>query len=334
VAWNSAGLLGRALQRLRSSAARAGAAVETIVVDNDSADATAAIARAAGADRVVRNPLNAGYAVAAAQGMALARAPWVLLLNPDVTVDEAFVGAVLAAARRAPADVATIVPELRFEQDRSRIASRGLSVDAAGIPAEIGTGLSLSEPVDASAVFGGSGAACALRMSAVRAVGGLEPAYFAYMEDVDLAWRLRRAGYRAALVPGATGFHVGSASTGEGSPLKLYLVARNRRLLFRLHGPWAIGARSARAVTEAGHCLVAALTSGRLAPAVGRLAALRQLSYVHFLRRAARLHPPAPPVEPPLAPRVPLAEALRRKRRARPLMGPSVPPPSRRSRAR
>jgi GT2 family glycosyltransferase len=188
--------------------------------------------------------------------------------------------------------------------------------------------------VEASAVFGGSGAACALRMSAVRAVGGLEPAYFAYMEDVDLAWRLRRAGYRAALEPAATGVHVGSASTGDRSPLKLYLVARNRRLLFRLHGPRQLGARSARTVTEAGHCLVAALTSGTLAPAVGRLAALRQLAYVRFVRRAARLHTPAPPVEPLLAPRVPLAETLRRKRRTRALMGTSQRPHSRRSRAR
>ena len=69
------------------------------------------------------------------------------------------------------------------------------------------------------------------------AVGGLEPLYFAYMEDVDLGWRLRKHGYRAFVVPGAVALHEGSASTGEGSWLKAFLVARNRRALFRLHGP-------------------------------------------------------------------------------------------------
>src|SRR5205085_1516281 len=106
--------------------------------------------------------------------------------------------------------------------------------------------------------------------------------YFAYLEDVDLAWRLRRAGYRTQLAGDARGAHAGSSSTGEGSPLKLYLVARNRRLLFRLHGPHDLGPRLARMLAETGHCAVATLASRRLEPAAARRS-----------RALARAHPRA-----------------------------------------
>src|SRR5581483_11425482 len=86
-----------------------------------------------------------------------------------------------------------------------------------------------------------------IRRDALAAVGGLEPLYFAYLEDVDVGWRLRKKGYRAIVVPRAVALHEGSASTGEGSWLKTFLVARNRRALFRLHGPrGAAPVRSAR----------------------------------------------------------------------------------------
>jgi GT2 family glycosyltransferase len=52
--------------------------------------------------------------------------------------------------------------------------------------------------------------------------------YFMYLEDVDLAWRLRLLGWRAAVVTGAHVRHVQSGSSGEGSPFKNRLLARNK----------------------------------------------------------------------------------------------------------
>ena len=88
-------------------------------------------------DVVLTNPVNAGYGVAAAQGLARAAAPWALLLNPDVVVDPGFVAALAEAAAEAPDDVATLVPDLRFASDRSIVNCRGIEVDDAGIPAEV-----------------------------------------------------------------------------------------------------------------------------------------------------------------------------------------------------
>ena len=68
--------------------------------------------------------------------------------------------------------------------------------------------------------LGGSSGCCLLRLEAVRSLGGLELAYFAYLEDVDLGARLARAGYGARLVRDAVSWHQGSASAGPTSPLK------------------------------------------------------------------------------------------------------------------
>src|SRR6185437_73941 len=140
--------------------------------------------------------------VAAAQGIARATAPWVLLLNPDVVVAGSFVGALATAAATADADVATLVPDLRFASNHSIVNGRGLAVDKTGVPGEVDSGVDVAglEPARGD-VFGGSSGACLLRLSAVREVGGVEPAFFAYFEDVDLAWELRRSGYCAVFIP-------------------------------------------------------------------------------------------------------------------------------------
>lgn len=320
VSWNSEDSLGTSVGALRRSATSAGATVEVIVVENASADNSARVARDAGVDVVVENPLNAGYVAAASQGIALARAAWIMLANPDLTVSEAFVGAMLDAARSVTQDVACLVPDIRYSADPSVVNSRGIEVDVVGIPAEKDAGQeaeTLPGPVE---VFGPSSSGCLIRRDALAAVGGLEPLYFAYLEDVDVSWRLRKKGYRALVVPDAVALHEGSASTGEGSWLKAFLVARNRRSLFRLHGPRGLPARPLRTVTEIGHATVQAFSGSGTASFRGRVAALRTRRYTRFLRASNRLTgiPDDAPVT--LARRQSLDEALRRKRSAAALM--------------
>ena len=319
VAWNSADSLAGCLRALRRSSEAADAPIEIVVVDNASHDESAKVAREAGADLVLENPLNVGFVVAASQAIALARSPWILLANPDLLVSEGFVAAILAVARSAPGDVATLVPEVRFAFDVGVVNSRGIEVDEAGIPAERDAGRRAGELDPDIDVFGGSSGAWLLRAEALRVVGGLEPAYFAYLEDVDLAWRLRKAGYKAILVPDAVAVHEGSASTGEGSWLKAFLVARNRRLLFRLHGPHYVRARFFRTVTELGHATVQALSGSGTASFAGRLAAFRGRRYSRFLR-ASTASLGRDEADVALTPRVTLMEAFRRKRAARALM--------------
>ncbi len=315
VAWNAGSTLNACVSSLRESAILASVGLNVIVIDNNSVDDSVTSLPLRSADRVVCNPVNAGFGVAASQGIALADAPWVMLINPDVVVDRMAIPVLAAAARAATSDVATLIPELRFTSDPSLINCRGVTMDAAGIPAEIDAGTrGVPERESALEALGGSSGCCLLRLEALRTLGGIEPCFFAYLEDVDLAVRLRAAGFRALAVPEAVAWHEGSATTGEGSPLKTYLVARNRRILFRLDGPRSVEARFWRSVIETGHAVVSTRQPAVAAPWLGRLGSLRLRLYTRFVIRSRRL---TEPTRSPLSlpDRVGLRATLARKRR-------------------
>ena len=314
VAWNAGSTLAACVDSLRESARHASESLQIVVVDNASRDSAVDDLRLDADDVVVRNPLNAGYGVAAAQGIARSDAPWILLVNPDLTVDLDFVRALLDTADIADPAVATLVPEMRFASRPELVNCRGLTVDEIGVPAEIDAGTAAVEGAAPSVpVLGGSSGCCLLRAAHLRRLGGPEPAFFAYLEDVDLALRLCCVGYEASFVPDAIAFHEGSASTGAQSPLKVFLVARNRRLLFRLHGPRSPRAAAWRALVDVAHGAYSSLKTP-VAPWAGRLEALRFRSYVRFLRRSRAASEPcvAAYARPT---RATLRETLSRKRR-------------------
>ncbi|MFO7571059.1 MAG: glycosyltransferase family 2 protein [Gaiellaceae bacterium] len=314
VAWNAGPSLEACVASLRASARDADIALQVVVVDNASSDSAADELHVDPVDVIVRNPLNAGYGVAAAQGIARSTAPWILLVNPDLVVAREFLAELIGAARSAADAVATLVPEMRFASQPDIVNCRGLAVDEIGVPCEIDSGIrSAPGALPSMPVLGGSSGCCLLRASAVRELGGPEPAFFAYLEDVDLALRLRRAGYEAVFVPGALAWHEGSASTGARSPLKTFLVARNRRLLFRLHGPRSARTRLRRTVVELGHGAWSSLHVG-VTPWTGRADALRLRRYARFIRRSRAAYDPQV-AAPKLASRATLRETLARKRR-------------------
>ena len=110
------------------------------------------------------------------------------------------------------------------------------------------------------------------------AIGGFDASFFAFLEDADVAWRARMAGWRSLYVPGAVAYHHGSATAGEASPFKYFLVGRNRmRLLAKnaatgqlLRWGWAM------ALYDLAYVGFVAATDRTLAPLRGRLAGLRE----------------------------------------------------------
>jgi O-antigen biosynthesis protein len=313
VGWNPGASLVACTRSLRRSAEQARIDLQLVIVDNASEDGSVDDLSLDEGDVSVRNPLNAGYSVASAQGMALASAPWILLVNPDLTVAPAFFEELIDAIRDAPDSLVSVVPEMRFASHPELVNCRGLMVDEIGVPAEVDAGVVSAGSTPSVEILGGSSGCCLLRATAVRRLGGPEPVFFAYLEDVDLALRLRRAGYRSLFSPGAVAWHEGSMSTGSRSPLKTFLVARNRRLLFRLHGPRTLRARFWRILVEAGHGGVSSLHGVGAAPWTGRLDAVRLRRYIRFVVRSRAAHD-LHVSTPELAPRTTLRATLRRKR--------------------
>jgi GT2 family glycosyltransferase len=198
-----------------------------LVVDNGSTDDSIAAIRAAlPTVDVLALPHNVGYAAGVNAGLRVAlewRPRWTLLVNNDTTVAPDLPGVLLAAG--AAADVGLVAPTIVHMDAPDRIWSsagrrRGLTlaaIDTSSHPPS-------PEPYDVDWA-----AACvlAVRREVWEQVGLLDERYLVYYEDHDLCLRARRAGWRVRHAPRAVARHKVAASSGEGSPRQLYLLARS-----------------------------------------------------------------------------------------------------------
>jgi len=117
------------------------------------------------------------------------------------------------------------------------VNSAGTVLTRDGYAADRGLGLADSGRFDVPAeVFGGCGAALALRTAALLDVGLFDEEWFLYYEDVDLCWRLRRRGWTVRYAPGSVARHQHSASVGTRSDLHLFHDHRNRLLTLVKNG--------------------------------------------------------------------------------------------------
>ncbi len=235
---------------------------EVVVVDNGSTDGSVARLRAAFPDVPVLDAGgNVGYSAAANVGIAATRAPVVAVCNPDLRVGPGTAAAMLARLDAEP-DLAAVGPAI-FEPDGTRYPSARQVprlVDAVGH----GTvGLVKhdnrftrryreldADPTQPRDVDWVSGAAVWLRRTALEAVGGWDDGYFMYVEDVDLCWRLGRAGWRVAYEPAGAVTHVQGAST-DRHPYRM--IAEHHRSLLRFAGKRYRGWRRVLLVPAAGY---------------------------------------------------------------------------------
>jgi N-acetylglucosaminyl-diphospho-decaprenol L-rhamnosyltransferase len=212
--------------------------VELVVVDNGSADDSVAQLRRALPDvRVVRAPGNVGYARGVNLGIAATRAPAIAVLNADTEIAP---GTAAAMLQRLDADarLGAIGPRIRNTDGTDYPSARSIPsvVDAIGHGAfgmfrprnrftrryrQLDADPGVSRPVDWL-----SGAAVWLRRTALDDVGGWDERYFMYFEDVDLCWRLRRAGWGVQYEPAGGVVHVQGVSTSR-RPYRM-LIAHHR----------------------------------------------------------------------------------------------------------
>ncbi|MGB8645912.1 MAG: glycosyltransferase family 2 protein [Anaerolineae bacterium] len=261
-------------------------AYEVIVVDNASADGSVEWMAAQHPEvRVIPSATNLGFAEGNNLGIRAARGTWIAPLNNDTEIEPDYLER-LADPMHDPTVgmVATLM--LEFNR-RDVIDSAGIRIDRAGFAWNRLAGERASQVTARQEVWGPCAGAALYRRAMLDQVGLFDGDYFGFYEDVDLAWRARRAGWRCLLVPEARVYHVHGGSFHHGSPQKLYLLARNRwwtvvkdypmpGLLFNL--PLILFLDLA--------ALVRSLIKHRsLAPLRGRLAALRTLRSALAKRR-------------------------------------------------
>lgn len=216
---------------------------ELVVVDNGSTDGSVDELRRQIPDIEVLVPgQNLGYGAAANRGVAATRSELVLVCNPDLSISPGAL-AELATALDSDPRLAVVGPLIRTpEGDRYPSARQFPSmIDAAGhallgqfVPQNPFTRAyqreGLAGEVDTVwPVDWVSGACFLVRRSAFEQVGGFDERYFMYLEEVDLCWRLGRAGWKVAYVPAAVVAHHQGVST-DRHPYRM-IVEHHRSLL-------------------------------------------------------------------------------------------------------
>ena len=250
--------------------------------------------------RLLRSQDSLSFAAACNRGAELGTGEVVGLLNNDVYCRPDWLEHLVAPLEAEPRTGS--VACLLLQPGEQSIDSVGLCADPtlAGFPRLAGR--AVAEARDRRPRLAGpAGAAAAYRRSAWQEVGGLDEQIFAYAEDLDLALRLRGAGWGACTATEAVGVHLGSATHGHRTAWQRRHAGFARGYLLRRYGVLR-GPHAARALaTEAAVTLGDALLSRDLAALSGRLAGWRSAG--GLARRSA----PADALEPKIGVRESLA---------------------------
>jgi GT2 family glycosyltransferase len=156
----------------------------------------------------------------------------VALLNPDAYPDATWLQELVAHAQKHT-EFASFGSKMFSDVAREHLDGVGDIYHVSGLPRRRGHGQRDVGQFDSNAeIFGPCAAAGLYSTSALRAVCDdrgfvLDEDFFCYVEDVDLAFRLRLAGYRSLYVSSALVQHVGSGVVGKHSDFQLYHGHRN-----------------------------------------------------------------------------------------------------------
>ena len=249
--YNGRALLAVCLPSLRAQSYPADR-FEVIVVDDASSDGTAAYLAAEFPEvRVAALAQNSGFIAACNAGVAAAaeRSEVLVLLNNDTEAEPGWLAALLAALMEHPEAGSAASKMLLFDR-RDTLHTAGDMMGRDGIPRNRGVWEQDHGQYDQERwVFGPCGGAAAYRREAWEQAGGFDPALFMYMEDVDLAWRLQRLGWRSIYAPEARIYHQLSA-TG-GGVLASYYTGRNTLWVIARNWPGPLLRRHWRAIVAA-----------------------------------------------------------------------------------
>lgn len=227
VTWNSGELIRKTLNALGKQTYPIH---EVIVVDNASTDSSAdGLEKCYHGAKVIRLDQNIGFAAANNYAARLTSGDcnWLAMLNPDAFPEPDWLESLTDAVR--------MHPEYKFFGSRLMNANQPSMIDGTGDINHI-SGLVWRDGHENEAnasmfkvkeIFSPCGAAALYSKEAFVDANGFDEDYFCYVEDVDLGFRLRLLGYRCLFVPESLVYHIGSATTGDGSDFSIYHGHRN-----------------------------------------------------------------------------------------------------------
>lgn len=188
---------------------------------------------------------NHGFAAGYNKAIEQTRYQFTVLLNSDVEVTENWTRPLLDFMENHP-EAGAVQPKIKSLNSRNCFEYAGAAggyLDRFGYPycrgrlfdsIEEDRGQYDGKPVE---IAWASGAALMVRTNLYLELGGLDPVFFAHMEEIDLCCRMQGAGYKIFAVTDSEVYHLGGGSLQQGNPKKTYLNFRNNLLLLHKNFP-------------------------------------------------------------------------------------------------
>lgn len=210
-----------------------------VVADNGSTDESVDYIRSNFPDiRILCFEKNFGYTGGYNKALQQLNSEYFILLNSDVEVTENWIEPVIRMMD-GDSTIAAAMPKILSYSDRTKFEYAGASggyIDKFGYPFCRGRIIGDIEADqgqydESKDIFWASGTAMFIRSELFIGFGGLDNDFFAHMEEIDLCWRLKNAGYRIVVVPESKIYHVGGGTLPNNTPKKIYLNYRNNLML-------------------------------------------------------------------------------------------------------
>jgi GT2 family glycosyltransferase len=222
---------------------------EVIIADNGSSDDSVDyLKKNFPCVRVIKNEKNLGFAGGTNAGIVQARGEYILTLNNDTQMENSFLKELIVPMEL---DNRIGMCASKMLLNDGRIDSTGICLSRSGAAWDRGTmEPDLGQYDSSEEVFGPCAGAALYRKKMLDEIGLFDEDFFLYMEDVDLAFRGRLAGWRCCYIPDAKVRHVHGGTSAQGSELAIYYGNRNLlwnvvknfpRTLLIASMPWIVG---------------------------------------------------------------------------------------------
>ncbi|TET33906.1 MAG: glycosyltransferase family 2 protein [Planctomycetota bacterium] len=201
---------------------------EVIVVDQASADGTGEMLKNEFPEcRVLSLRKNVGFALGNNLALEAARGKYVICMNNDVECETELLKFMVEAAELDDS-VGMVAPKILQMADWTLLDSAGCAIYPDGLSRQRGRNEKEELYNKREEVLFPSGCCALFKREAIDICGFFDEDFFAYGEDTDVGIRVRLAGYKCIYEPRARIHHAFSITAKPFSPLKAYLVERNR----------------------------------------------------------------------------------------------------------
>lgn len=213
--------------------------LEIVVADNNSIDGSAKYVKESYPEiSVIEIEKNDGFATGYNKALKQVKADYYVLLNQDVEVEPDWIEPVIDLMESDKA-IAACQPKIRWCDDREYFEYAGAAggfIDKFGYTFCRGRIFEVLEKDtgqydEVSEIFWASGAAMFVKADLFHKFGGFDDDFFAHMEEIDLCWRMKNAGYKIMYCPDSVVYHVGGGSLPKSNPKKTFLNFRNNLIM-------------------------------------------------------------------------------------------------------